>query len=305
LERQGIVAERIDLPRGSFSRLGLFSRGAEYDAVLLQKRLFSSWMFQRLRRVARRLIYDFDDPMIYSRQGGVVKLSTTRIGRFRRVVGASDVVVAGNPALAELAREYGATRVETIPTCVDLARWTPRTRPGEGTVVGWAGTASNLCNLLWIAPALEGRTLRVLCSEALAIPGVNVEFVAWEERNEPAQIGAFDIGIAPLPNDLWSRWKMPYKILAYFAAGVPVLASRRGAVESVIRNGVNGLVADSCEEWRECLTRLAGNPELRMRLGHAGRETVEREFGIERAVQKWKSILLDPPDAKPGWSQRR
>jgi hypothetical protein len=57
--------------------------------VLHQKRLIPGWQFRALRRHARRLIYDFDDPMIYSRKDGRAKLSSTRLRRFQEVLRAA------------------------------------------------------------------------------------------------------------------------------------------------------------------------------------------------------------------------
>jgi glycosyltransferase involved in cell wall biosynthesis len=80
---------------------------------------------------------------------------------------------------------------------------------------------------------------------------------------------------------------MPFKILYYFAAGVPVVASRQGAVETVIRDGENGLLAG---DWREKIESLR-DAALRERLGRAGRRTVEAEFTVEAAYAKWKALL--------------
>lgn len=294
LAKAGVEVERVDLPDGLMARLRLFRRAAEFDAVLHQKRLIPPWQFGTLRRNAKKLFYDFDDPMVYGRKNGIVTESATRISRFRRIVRVADAVVAGNAGLVAMAEEHGARRVEMIPTAVDLTRWIPRTEPGDGSVVGWVGSPANLPNLREIASALQGRTLRLVTDEPVDLPGVNVEFVKWEFATEPEQVRSFDVGIAPLPDDVWSRGKMPFKILYYFAAGVPVVASRCGAVESVIEHGRNGLLASSPEEWRAHLDALAKDPELRMRLGRAGRESVERGYRVEAAVEAWRRLFNGP-----------
>ena len=80
---------------------------------------------------------------------------------------------------------------------------------------------------------------------------------------------------------------MPFKILYYFAAGVPVVASRLGAVETVIRDGENGLLAG---DWAGQIDRL-GDEALRERLGRAGRKTVESEFTVEAAYRLLRTLL--------------
>lgn len=291
LLQSGIEIERVDLPEGWLDRLRVFRRAAEFDAVVLQKRLFASWQLGWLRRKAKRLIYDFDDPMIYSRKDGQVRTSSSRVSRFRKVMKTADSVVVNSAPLAQMAREHGAKRVEIIPTSVDLGRWIPKPGPGDGSIIGWVGSPANLPNLLDIAPALEGRTLRIVTDESLRIPGVKVEFVRWEFATEPANVQSFDVAIAPLPNDIWSRGKMPFKVLYYWAAGLPVVASRVGAIESVLEHGKTGFLASTMDEWKDALQILVRNPDLRMKMGRAGLELVQREFTVEVAAAKWKALL--------------
>jgi len=44
---------------------------------------------------------------------------------------------------------------------------------------------------------------------------------------------------------------------------------------------VNGFLANTTDEWRSALETLIGDPELRRRMGRAGREKVERKFSLE------------------------
>jgi glycosyltransferase involved in cell wall biosynthesis len=287
LARDGIEAERVDLPDGILARWTLFRRCAEFDVVIHQKRLLPAWQFRALRRRARRLVYDFDDPMIYSRKDGRTELSSTRTRRFDEILRLADAVVVHSGS-EPLAREHGAKEVHVIPTPIDLARWRPKDSwKTERLTIGWSGTSANLPNLAEIAAALRGRKVRVVADRPASIPGVEAEFVPWTLEGEPEAVRSFDVAVAPLPDDPWSRTKMPYKILTYFAAGVPVVASRRGAVESVIRDGENGLLAG---DWEGALRRLE-DEALRERLGRAGRATAEAEFTVERCYSKLKKLL--------------
>jgi len=286
-QRDGFHVERVDLPSGLMERWKILRRVPDFDVVLHQKRLLPPWQFRALKRRARALVYDFDDPMVYNREDGRVTLSSTRARRFRCALVQADAVVchAGSEALA---REYGATNVHTIPTSVDLARWTPKDSwTSPRLTLGWLGSASNLANLRDIAPALAGQRLKIVADQPLDLPGVDVEFVKWDAASEAAQVRTFDVALAPLPDDPWSRAKMPFKILHYFAAAVPVVASGLGAVASVIKDGENGLLAG---DWKACLKRLE-DPSLRERLGRAGRKTVEADFTIDAAYAKLKALL--------------
>jgi glycosyltransferase involved in cell wall biosynthesis len=300
LARDGIAVERHDIPPGPMARWRLFRRAGDFDAILYQKRLIPGWQFRILRRRARRLVYDFDDPMPFRRDGARVDRSATRTGRFRAAVRMADAVVANHAGTAELARAHGASRVRVIPTPVDLSRW--RSRDAWGATgrlcFGWIGTRSNLPLLRQIAGPLRGRRLRIVADASIDLPGVEVEFEPWDAARESEQVRSFDVGLAPLEDDPWNRWKMPYKILNYFAAGVPLIASRVGSVDTVVRDGENGLLAG---DWGEAMRALEGDARLRERLGRAGRNSAESEFGVETAYAKLKAVLFPRPagDAEP------
>jgi glycosyltransferase involved in cell wall biosynthesis len=285
--RDGIDVDHIDLPSGIWNRWKVFGRCSEADVVLHQKRLLPAWQFRALRRRAKRLVYDFDDPMIYAREEGRVRRSSTREKRFREILSLADAAIVHSGSEG-LAREFGARNVHVIPTPIDLPRWPMKESWASSRLtLGWSGTSAHVGNLREIAPALRGRRLRIVADQPCEIPGADVEFVPWTLDGEPGAVRSFDVGLAPLPDDPWSQWKMPYKILTYFAAGVPVVASRRGAVESVLDDGDNGLLAG---DWTECFRRLE-DPALRQRLGQAGRATVERGFTVEACYSRLKALL--------------
>lgn len=286
-KRDGIEVEHVEIPSGFVDRWKILGRVREADVVLHQKRLLPPWQMKALKRRAKALVYDFDDPMVYSRQDGAVTLSATRVARFRAAMAAADAVVC-HAGCEPLAREYGAADVHVIPTPVDLSRWPMKTSwASPRLTLGWLGSASNLPNLREIAPALAGRTLRVVADAPVELPGVAVEHVRWDAATEAEQTRGFDVALAPLPDDAWSRFKMPFKILNYFASGVPVIASANGAVASVVRDGDNGLLAG---DWKAQIARLE-DPALRERLGRAGRRTAEERFTVDAAYASLKALF--------------
>jgi len=102
------------------------------------------------------------------------------------------------------------------------------------------------------------------------------------------ELQELDIGIMPLPDDAWARGKCACKGLQYMALGIPTVLSALGMNTEVVKHGENGLLATTEDEWYEALCALIESPELRSRLGRAGRATVEQRY----SRQAWSSTFV-------------
>lgn len=108
--------------------------------------------------------------------------------------------------------------------------------------------------------------------------GVAVE-LPGERRDVPELLAGADAFV------LSSRSEgLPISILEAMSAGLPVVASAVGGVPELVVDGETGLLVPpgDPEALADALGRLLGDAELRRRLGAAGRERAEREFGLER-----------------------
>jgi mannosyltransferase len=81
------------------------------------------------------------------------------------------------------------------------------------------------------------------------------------------------------------------------SCGVPVVATRVGAVEDAVEDGVTGLLVqpEQPEALAEAVLRLLADEGLRSRMAAAGRETAVRRFDSDRAadvyVQAYEAAL--------------
>jgi spore coat protein SA len=69
------------------------------------------------------------------------------------------------------------------------------------------------------------------------------------------------------------------------AAGLPIIATQRGGIPEVVREGVNGLLLeqqDDLVELADKITWLLGDPDLRTTLGQQGRDWVAANFSWEK-----------------------
>jgi glycosyltransferase involved in cell wall biosynthesis len=99
----------------------------------------------------------------------------------------------------------------------------------------------------------------------------------------------------------------PVSAIEALAAGRPVVATRVGGVPDVVREGEDGFLVEpgDVDALADRLARLAADPELRARLGAAGRARVIPRYSVERLVDDidllYRSLLAS---AGAGvWSQ--
>ena len=97
----------------------------------------------------------------------------------------------------------------------------------------------------------------------------------------------------------------PVSVIEALAAGRPVVATRVGGVSDVVRDGVDGFLAEvaDVESLAARLAELAGDPELRTRMGNAGRAHVVDRYAVERLVDDidrlYRSLLPRRPSDVP------
>ncbi|HUF49625.1 MAG TPA: glycosyltransferase family 4 protein [Longimicrobiales bacterium] len=113
-------------------------------------------------------------------------------------------------------------------------------------------------------------------------------------RNDiPAVMKAFDILCFP------SRMEgFGLAAVEAMAAAVPVIAAEAGSLPEVVGHEREGLLVppDSAEALTAALLRLAGDDELRRRLGTGGRERVRRDFSVHRMVEAYEQVLRRATD---------
>jgi glycosyltransferase involved in cell wall biosynthesis len=236
-----------------------------------------------LERIAKRInpnmILEFDDAIF---------LTFLHRGKIPQLIKISKHVIVGNNFLRDYVLQF-SPNVTVIPTVMDTDRYKPKKdyRIHGKLNIGWIGLAYNLPYVQGLAGIIQKlRTemrelvLTVISSQGFEIDGVEVIFKRWSCDNEVKEIQSLDIGIMPLPDDEWTKGKCGLKVLQYMACGVPVVASPVGVNREIIRDGENGFLAATDEEWLEKLLLLAGDEALRRRLGQKGRESVEKNYSL-------------------------
>lgn len=115
----------------------------------------------------------------------------------------------------------------------------------------------------------------------------------------PPLLASFDAAVAPYPA-LPEFYFSPLKVYEYMAAGLPVVASRIGQLDGLIRDGVNGLLCPPGDvtALATALERLRYDPELRVRLGRQARADVLAHHTWDAVVRRILQLAgaEQPPD---------
>lgn len=270
-----------------------WSKVPEYDAVLVQKRLFRSSKVRYLRRNTRRLIYDIDDA-IWHPHGIEHSFFTNLRNRWRlkAIARAADLCVCANNVLADHMRRL-TNRITVLPLALDGTRWQPKPASDPSTMVriGWAGHPVNLPYLETIEPALVQAQMEnpnsefaVFCGKAPSFRKLKYRHIRFQPDAEVEAVRSFDVGILPLPPGAFAAGKSPIKGIQYMAAGIPTILAPVGATREMFADGETGLFATTNEEWHQGLTRLLRDSGMRLRMGSRARAVFESTYELARIV---------------------
>ena len=105
-------------------------------------------------------------------------------------------------------------------------------------------------------------------------------YLGYQEDVAP-WLAAMDAFVLPSGNE-----GTPASAIEALAAGKPVVATRVGGVPDVVREGETGFLVDpgDVEALGDRLARLAHDPELRERMGRAGRRQMPSRYAVDRLV---------------------
>jgi len=276
-----------------------------YDLIFIHREaspigppIFEWWIAKVIRK---KIIYDFDDSIWLANTSAENSL-IANLKWHRKVTSICKwawKVSTGNEYLAEYARLYN-DNVVVIPTTIDTEYHQleiPEQIRDDALRIGWTGTHSTMEYLNIVKKALETLSEKynisflVISNQPSETAMENVKYLKWSKESEIEDLQKIDIGIMPMPDNEWTKGKCGFKALQFMALGKPVIASPVGANTDIIQDGINGFLASTNEEWVAKLSQLIEDPELREKLGKAGRQTVVEKYSLEANKQKYLDLF--------------
>jgi glycosyltransferase involved in cell wall biosynthesis len=247
---------------------GFVRAARRVDADLLHAHwLPAGWVAQRSGR-----------PYVVQVWGTDVELARRAPWLARRVLRGARLVIAASNDLAERARALGAREVRVIPSGVELPeRVGTEAEPAE---VLYAGRLSPEKGVLELLDAAQGLNLVVAGDGPLRdrVPFAR-GFVPHDELQQLYARAA----VVACPS---RREGFGVACLEAMAHGRPVVATHVGGLLDLVVDGETGIVVPPRDPaaLRSALERLLADPDLRRRLGAAGRDRARTHFSWEKVT---------------------
>lgn len=257
-------------------------------------------------KAGKRVIVDLDDdfhhlPPDHPGYAHVGPGNPERLRALEAALAQAEALVVATPVLAERYAPL-SKRVVVIPNGWSSANplWAKSARRLAPFVIGWAGTATHRADVA-VMKAGVTRFLRENPQALLAIAGdpavyeifnilpeaqrLYLPYVPFDDY--PYVLAHFDVLLAPLRDNEFNRAKSDIKLLEAGVRGLPWVAS---PLPAYLAWEIGGLFAEKSEDWCAALTQLVSDPELRRRLGEAGRAKAEaREAAF--SARQWQALL--------------
>ena len=253
----------------------------------------------------RGYVFDFDDAIYLEKGNSKIKLFL--------MLKFADTVITGGHGLLNYAKKYNKNSY-VVTTLLDSSNIYKPKKDSDATsdiVIGWVGSPSHYENLKLLQNplsklVLDGYNIKlVLVGTSYLqkmydlfnnIKGLKTEFVdsvGWDDpRNVVKYIQGFTIGVMPLLDNEWNRGRDAYKAKEYMSCGVATICSDVGENKLIIKDGENGLLANTENDWYEKFKKLIDDVEYRKKIAQGGRRYVEKECSFSEKVPELFNIIM-------------
>ena len=285
-----------------FKRLALICQvlifKKRYDLLLVEYELFPYFpaVFEYLmHKRGIKYIVDYDDAIFHKYDMNNDKLIQRLFkNKIAKVMKYADHVIVCNEYLESYAKKYNSHTFR-LPTVVLLDKYkkemeTFQKEEDDIFVIGWIGSRTTSVYILKILPAIKkfadmyknvrfdllGFDGSLLSEEDISRYHLNI--IDWSEEKEIENILTFDIGIMPLHDDPWSKGKCGFKLVQYMSCKKPVIASPVGINSSLVKEGENGFLVKSINDWLHAFERLYLDKELQEKMADNNFHKIEIEY---------------------------
>jgi glycosyltransferase involved in cell wall biosynthesis len=297
--------ERIEL-RIRLENLDVHSLDLEWaDLVIFCRNTEPAYdLVASLRLLRKPYIYELDDNFfeLPSDTPESVYYSTPeRIAQLEKYIKHAGLVRVYSQSLEIRLKEYTA-RVKLIQPPVNLSH-IPATAPSRDRrklkiVFSTSRRISDNRSQIFIKDLIRvlrehGKNIEVhfwgfIPEELRGLPSVKFRRFTpnYQKYMQAMYDEAYDIGLAPMKNDLFHNSKTNNKFREYGACWIAGIYSSTDLYSSCVVDGKTGLlVSNEADSWYQAIIRLMGDTLLRQNIQAEARAVVEREYSLNTFAQ--------------------
>lgn len=230
----------------------------------------------------------------------------------------SDALVCSTQYLLDKIKAiYPEKKCFLIPNSIDFDVWDnlkptgdiPKKEPGQ-IRIGYTGCSNHRQDLELVREPLSAILKEYPHAQFLFTPQPQEDglFKGWEGVPNMGVVSKWtpideypnflagwdlDIGIAPLKDNDFNRAKSNLRWLEYSALKIPTVASRVYPFKNSIRDGKDGFICNSKQEWYDALKSLVEDAEKRKSVGQTAYERVKTDFNMENVSRKYFIALTE------------
>lgn len=276
-------------------------------------------LMRRARRDGTRVLYSIDDNLLDLKPEGFNRwpFTTEELMAVRYFAREADGIIVTTNLLKERLSRLN-TNIFVVPNALDERLWGGESRPerpvvGRRKVIGYMGTHTHDADLMMILPALRatlrehagqvelqlvgGVADRAVIEAFGGLPvsvldvGGNVEYPAfarWMTENVK-----WDLAIAPLEENAFTRCKSDIKFLDYSILGIPGVYSRGPVYGGTVRHLETGyLAANDTRGWTEALRLLLTDDSLRLGMAKKAQEYTFSTRTLCTRAADWREAIF-------------
>jgi glycosyltransferase involved in cell wall biosynthesis len=276
---------------------------------------------EKLKSLNITILSDFDDlifrPDILHLIDGINYLAETerqqfieRVSQFQEMIKRAEVVIVTTFPLAEEALRYNKNVMviknyplpETRNLCFDIKK-----KNSDKFVIGYySGTLTHQRDFRQCSSALvelmnkwDRVELRIVgemkieeFDEFEPVKARITRIPLMDYKNMLMDLRACDLNIAPLEiNNVFCQCKSELKYFDAALMCVPTLASPTKPFKATIRHGVNGYLAETLQEWFDCLEEVLKNKHLAYQVGMNARRHALSFFGEAAQINDYRNLM--------------
>ncbi len=281
-------------------------RAKLFDIVVVQRILpFLDLLLARCKKYCIKVVYETDDDLLGVEENSPSFEYVNRVrGELINFIDNADAIIVTTPNLAS---KFDLDKTVVIHNYyVDSVFDVKKDIKREGKLkLGYYGTLTHSKDLFLIKKAIlelkkkydfdfeviggfnEGDNCEDWYKE-IELPPDNMNFEVF--MNWLSKVASWDIGLVPLEDSEFNLGKSELKYIELAVLGIPGVFSDMAVYNSVVKDGVDGLLA-SDSEWVLKIEKLILDESLRESARENALRDVLDNYSLDEAVSKWDDLF--------------